>query len=182
LNVSPCRGTLGERPEVVRLDRIITGSSAEALVGFTAMYLIEPLLSLAAFLTARVSDAVLREMLLQPVVLANTEGGKTDWTADDETEYVKLVFLASLHEYNTLVSDEGFAAAFGTDVLSVELFDRWWSIRRLDIDNDTAWYKPQLAGCLQRGKVAAANPKVVKRLEWIASRVKSGNGPSSGDS
>jgi hypothetical protein len=144
-------------------------------VGFTAVYLIEALPSLAAFLAARVSDMVLLELLLRPVVLTNHEGGKSDWTAVDHTEYVKLVFLASLHDYDTLVSDDGFATAFGTDVLSVELFDRWWSIRRLEIDNDTDWYVPQLAGCLRRGKVAAvANLRVVKRLERIAKQAEPG--------
>lgn len=137
-------------------------------MGFTAVYLIESLPVLAAFLAARVSDAVLLELLLRPVVLANHEGGKTDWKAEDNTEYVKIVFLASLHDYTPLVSDEGFAAVFGTDELTVELFNRWWSIRRLDIDNDTDWYMPLLAGCLRRGKVGAvANPRVAERLAWV---------------
>ncbi len=151
-------------------------------MGFTALYLIEALSGLAASLAARLDDAVLLELLLEPRVLANREGGNTDWTAEDNTEYVKLVFLASLHDYDTTVTDEGFAAVFGTDVLSVEFFDRWWSIRRLTIDNDTDWYGPQLVGCLRRGKVAAAaNTRVAARLAWVQRHAGPGAPDPAGD-
>jgi hypothetical protein len=144
------------------------GKIAEEPMGFTALYVIEALPALSVFLSARLSDEVLLGLLLQPRVLANREGGKTTWTEADNTTLVKLFFLASLHDYDTTVTDEGFREVFETDQLTEDMFDRWWSIRRLEIDNDTDWYMPLLAGCLRRNKVGPiANERVAERLAWI---------------
>jgi hypothetical protein len=139
----------------------------EEQMGANVLYLIEPLAALGSFLATRVGDKDFLEALLQPAVLTNHEGGKTDWTDEDHTLFVKLVFLASLHDYYPTQTDEGYAGVFGTDQLTTELFDQWWTIRRLEITNGTEWYTPDLAGALRRGKVGPiANHRVAERLAW----------------
>ncbi len=95
-----------------------------------SLYLIEPRTELAQWLDGRV-DGDLAEILLEPVMLENPEGGRTVWRGSDHALTVKLVFVASLRQYTPLDTDAGFEAALGSRRISVELFDRWWTLRLL---------------------------------------------------
>ena len=65
-----------------------------------ALYLVEPLPALAEHLRARVNPD-LAEILLEPRLFRRKEGGNSDWLHADREAAVKLLFLASLREYDS---------------------------------------------------------------------------------
>src|SRR3954447_22434105 len=103
---------------------------------FYAQYLIEPRPELAAWLCGRV-EPDLADILLEPAVLVNPEGGRSVWMPQDHALTVKLVYLASLRQYTPLETDAGFEAALGSTRISVGLFDRWWTLRLLPGSDNT---------------------------------------------
>ena len=130
---------------------------------FEAFYLIDPRPDLPARLAGRV-DPDLAELLTEPVVLSHTEGGcHSLWQPEDHALRVKLVFLASLRQYDTLETDASVEAVFGSSRISAALFDRWWTIRRLEIDDDTERLEPLLVKHLDR--VQRTGNEVVDR--WL---------------
>jgi hypothetical protein len=110
---------------------------------YTAFYLIEPRPSLRGRL-APLDDADFQDLLLEPVMLSKEQGGRTVWMREDYALTVKLVFLASLKQYDVLQSDTMFEELFGSARLNVQLFDRWWTIRELDDESEESLY-PLLA-------------------------------------
>lgn len=46
----------------------------------------------------------------------------------------KLVFLARVREYDPFSSTESAVRIFGSDEISVDVFDRWWTIRQVEYD------------------------------------------------
>jgi len=79
-------------------------------------------------------DPDLRDMadiLLEPELISHKEGGKTLWWKNDYIQKIKLVFLARIKEYTPLQPNQSFEALFGSARLSIQLFDRWWTIREL---------------------------------------------------
>ena len=64
---------------------------------FDAYYLIEPRPALAEQLRGRTDDDFI-DLLMQPVLLRNREGGNTAFVAPQHTLKVKLPFLAGLVE------------------------------------------------------------------------------------
>jgi hypothetical protein len=100
-----------------------------------AFYLIEPRPELANHLLGQV-DPDFAEVLLEPRLYRRQEGGNSAWLHADRLAQAKLVFLASLREYDLVVDDAGFAAVFGSAVVSVELFDRWFTVRRLEVEQE----------------------------------------------
>ncbi len=113
-----------------------------------ALYLVEPLPALVAHLRERV-DRDLAEVLLEPRLFRRREGGNSNWLHADGEAAAKLLFLASLREYDSLQSPEGFAAVFGSAAVSVALFDRWFQVRRLVVDQELELLEPWLRNCPQ---------------------------------
>jgi hypothetical protein len=131
-----------------------------------AYYLIEPRSELREHLHRRVDDA-LADILLEPIVLCNSEGGRTIWTEKDHAMTVKLTFLASLKQYDPpLGTDAGFEHVLGSSLISIDLFDRWWTIRRLMLDDSTKMLWPYLANNLDRVK-RTGNTLVDAWLAWV---------------
>jgi hypothetical protein len=100
------------------------------------------------------------------VVLANKEGDRSVWRPDDYALTVKLLYLAQVREYTPLSIATNFEATFGSPRISVELFDRWWTIRRLLRDNDTASLRPLLKQVLSAVD-RTGNERVDRWLEWV---------------
>lgn len=98
---------------------------------YTAFYLIEARSELLERL-ATLKDPDLEDLLLDPEMLSNEEGGRSAWSDEDRTLTIKLLFLAQVREYEPLSSDAIFERVFGSPRLSAQLFDRWWTIRRLE--------------------------------------------------
>ena len=100
---------------------------------FSAFYLIEARPELSERVPI-LSDPVLERHLLEPEMISKLEGGRSRWTKEDHTLTIKLLFLAQIKEYTPLSSDAVFERLFGSHRLSTSLFDRWWTIRRFEVN------------------------------------------------
>ena len=110
---------------------------------FTAYYLIEARPELESVAHAH-PELSLPELLLDPVVLSHEEGGRRAASNSEQAHVVKLLFLAQIREYDTLDDDATFARIFGSPRLNAVLFDRWWTIRRLECDGSAESLVPLL--------------------------------------
>ncbi|KNY26092.1 hypothetical protein [Pseudobacteroides cellulosolvens] len=67
-------------------------------------------------------DKELRDILAEPVMLVNPQGGMTDWKHEDYEISVKIMFLMFLNtEY-----DDSFIK---DSPISIEFFDQWWKLK-----------------------------------------------------
>ena len=100
-------------------------------------YMIEARPELAARLAGRV-DAGFAELLMEPVQLVHPRFDRSVLRLDHHHEtVVKIVFLASLRQYEELKSDRECEAVFGSPRINAGLFDRWWTLRKLHGPDDT---------------------------------------------
>jgi hypothetical protein len=141
-----------------------------------AQYLIEPRPELAPWLRTRV-DPDVADILLEPVVLVNPEGGRTIWTSADHALTVKLVYLASLRQYTPLDSDPGFETALGSPRISLGLFDHWWTLRLLPGSHNTESLRQYVAKHLESVE-RTGNELVDSWLEWVRDHGGSNAAPS----
>jgi hypothetical protein len=137
-----------------------------------AQYLIEPRPELRARLSGRV-DPDLADILLEPLVLVNPEGGQSIWMPHDHALTVKLVYLASLRQYTPLESDAEFESALGTSRMSVKLFDRWWLLRLLPGLERTEDLRQFVAKHLDNIE-RTGNELVDSWLEWVRDHAEPG--------
>jgi len=109
--------------------------SGSGLMQHIRYYLIEPRPDAVAHFRDR-GDQDFAEILLEPILIRNTEGGRSAWRPEDHVLRVKLLYLARIREYSPCASDDAARKWFGCDRVSGEIFDRWWTIRA-----------PELEGC-----------------------------------
>ena len=105
-------------------------------------YLIEPRPEAVAHFRNH-GDRELAELLLEPILISNTEGDRSGWRLEDHALRVKLLFLARIREWSFCASDEDARMWLGSDRVSCTVFDRWWTIRAPPLegsDNDLAEY------------------------------------------
>jgi hypothetical protein len=75
-------------------------------------------------------DQDFAELLLEPILISNTEGGISAWRSEDNVLRVKLLYLATIRtQYDPCATDEDACRWFGSDRVSSAVFDRWWTIR-----------------------------------------------------
>lgn len=132
---------------------------------YTAFYLIDPLPTLRARLQL-LNDHELEQLLLDSVMLSHQEGGRSFWSAEDHTHIVKLLFLAQLKEYKQLSCEDDFEKIFESSRINTEVFDRWWTIRRLMVDEAAESLYPsikQLYHLVDRTE----NDHVNEWLNWV---------------
>jgi hypothetical protein len=96
-------------------------------------YLIEPQPEAAVHFRER-GDQDFAELLLQPILISNSEGGKSAWLPEDHVLRVKLLYLARMREWPPCATDEDARKWFGSDRVSGKVFDRWWTIRTPDLE------------------------------------------------
>jgi hypothetical protein len=114
----------------------------------TTYYLIEPLATLADRLCGRTEDDFI-ELLHEPVLVKNLEGGH--WLLSrEQLLLMKLQFLASLTDYTLLSTAAGFERLLGSNHLSVELFDQYWTVRRFELDAEATEWREDLRTCALR--------------------------------
>jgi hypothetical protein len=134
---------------------------------FQALYLIEPRPALRDQLRGRVEDNF-AELLLEPVLLSNKEGRcHSAWRDEDHALTIKLIHLAQVREYTPVSNDKDFERVFGSPRLSEGLFDRWWTIRRLLLDDDTESMRPLLREFLPLVD-RTGNELVDQWLDWLS--------------
>ena len=104
---------------------------------FPQLYLIDPKPALCDRL-GDCADRDLAEVLVEPVLIRNLEPDKLMWRREEHAVAVKLMFLSYVRELDPFARPCEFESLFGSSRLSTNLFDRWWTIRRLDyIDYDS---------------------------------------------
>jgi hypothetical protein len=111
-----------------------------------ALYLVEPLPALSDRLRGW-GDDDFAAVLLDPRLFRRVEVSGSAWLHDDRLVQAKLLFLASLREYTPLGEAAGFAAVFGSPVISVEVFDRWFRVRRFEVDQEMDVLEARLREC-----------------------------------
>jgi hypothetical protein len=120
-------------------------------------YLIEPRSELRERL--RESAEAYVSAACHSVSWRSTTGGHEGWTEEDRCLRVKFLYLARLREMEGLWTDEQFEAAFGSAVLSGDVFDRWWTIRELAPAGSAEDHRSALQGFLHSIK-PTGNEKV----------------------
>ena len=130
---------------------------------YSAFYLIEPHpTSTGRWVEHCDNDLV--EFLAEPQVIEQAEGGRTVWAEADHILVVKLLFLAGLRKYSPFDQEESVVRIFGSAMIDVALFDRWWTARRLTVDEHAADLHPLLASL--RSKVVPTGNALVDG--WVA--------------
>jgi hypothetical protein len=129
-----------------------------------AFYLIESQPRLSDHLRGR-TDPDFAEILTEPALIHQREGDRTGWTAEDHATQIKILFLVRLREYIPLASDEDAARILGSSRISVDLFDRWWVVRRFVVEDNTEGLLALLRPVL--GKVTATGNSMVDH--WLTS-------------
>jgi hypothetical protein len=140
---------------------------------YDAYYLVEPRLELAPQLYGK-TDAEFAELLLEPSLIRNVEGGRTIWKNDNHAATVKLLFLARLREYDPLSADSDAERLLGSSRINVATFDRWWTLRRFVVDESCEDLIAFLRAA--RAKVDACGDELV--AAWLASVLKPNNDDS----
>jgi hypothetical protein len=154
-----------------------TGSG---LMRFINYYLIEPRPEAVAHFRD-CGDQDFADILLEPILISNAEGGRSAWRPEDHVLRVKLLYLASIREYSFCASDEDARKWFGSDRVSGTVFDRWWTIRMPSLegsDDELARFlKPMKERILPTGNglvdewvVWAIECATTRRNEWVESR------------
>jgi hypothetical protein len=117
------------------LPRVQTSNTAidvyDGLQTDTIVYLIEPRPALGPRLENRVNRN-LKTYLMEPILVGNEELESSGWTVADHAFFVKLQFLAGIHDFDATFESNDFANVFGALQLSAPLFDRWFTLTRLD--------------------------------------------------
>jgi hypothetical protein len=132
--------------------------------GFDAFFLIEPRPALAERLAGR-TDPDLAALLMQPTLIRKKEVSGSEWPHADRLAQVKLLYLASIADYTPLDAPDEFESLLGSARFSGALFDRWWVVRRLEVDED--WEELE---AMLRARLDRAEPTEKPRIDqWLSS-------------
>ena len=145
---------------------------------YEAFYLVEPRPELADHLRGRV-EPDFAGVLLEPQLYRREEYSRSMWFEPQRLAQAKLLFLASLREYTPVADDEGFAAVFGSSAISVALFDRWFVVRRFQIEQELDLLEPRLRDHLDRVE-SSDIPLVDEWLSELRGRAEPGTAPERG--
>jgi hypothetical protein len=117
------------------LPRVQTSNTAidvyDGLETDTIVYLVEPRPALAPRLENRVNRN-LKTYLMEPILVGNEELESSGWMLSDHALLAKLQFLAGIHDFDATFETNDFANVFGSAQLSAPLFDRWFTLTRLE--------------------------------------------------
>jgi hypothetical protein len=102
---------------------------------YATYYLVEARPALAERLAGRVEQDF-ADALLEPQLYRRFNTDRSMWFEAQRLAQTKLLFLASLCQYDPLASEDDFASVFGSAQLSVGLFDGWFVVRELMLDDD----------------------------------------------
>lgn len=129
-------------------------------------YAILPRPEFADWLRSRTDDGMI-ELLTEPALVNNDEFiGKTAWRASENILRVKLLFLASLRDLDSLIDDEGCKAILGSSEISPTLFDRWWTLQYFDVLCNVKEFMGELTKSIQ-SVPPTGNPVVDQWIDEI---------------
>ncbi len=96
----------------------------------TVYYLIEPNVDAFRQFSARI-DSEYSGLVLEPWLTSRQYADISAWHMADIELAVKLLYLARLREYEFLNTEAQAIHALGSDAISEAVFDHWWTVRRL---------------------------------------------------
>jgi hypothetical protein len=105
----------------------------------------------------------LADLLLETTIISRRFADRSPWREPELALAVKLLYLARLREYTFLSSDADATRVLGSDSLTAETFDRWWSLRRPDDYKSSEEMHEYLKAML--GKTPATGNEVVD--QWL---------------
>lgn len=114
----------------------------------TSYFLIEPKEVAQLAMPSRVPEYA--SLLLDPLLTSRTYSDRSIWREGDLQLAVKLSFLAMLREYDFLRSPSASFAILGSEQLTEELFDQWWSIRTLHFEEASEQMEAYLAAVIDQ--------------------------------
>ncbi|CUI07458.1 hypothetical protein [Massilia antarctica] len=80
------------------------------------------------------ADPDLAMILLDYLLTSRAHYGSYLWGEEEGELVVKLLHLARMREYDGLSDSESAMRILGSDRISVDVFDQWWTIRRLEME------------------------------------------------
>ena len=128
---------------------------------YTQYYLIEPRPDAASRLREQGDPDLVADILLEPVLISSTQGGRSAWQAEDHALRIKLLHLATIRD--TIASDEDARKWLGSDRVSGAVFDQWWTVRAVDLEGTDR----ELSDLLKpmKEKILPAGNRLVD--EWV---------------
>ncbi len=128
----------------------------------TAYFVIEPR-SEALRSFPEVLSQEFTEVLSERVLVSREYADRSSWRQAELQQAVKLLFVARVREYEPLSSDAIAEQVLGSAAVSVEVFDRWWSIRLLSFEGRTEEMHEYLVAVA--GKVEPTGNEIVDA--WV---------------
>ncbi|WP_374604964.1 hypothetical protein [Niveibacterium sp.] len=104
------------------------------------------------------------QVLLDPLLTSRDYADRSNWREDEAELAVKLLYVARLREYAPLTDDKAARQLLGSEHVSTEIFDRWWSIRRLSLEEGKSEEMHDYLGAVTE-KVKPTGNSVVD--EWV---------------
>jgi hypothetical protein len=74
------------------------------------------------------------ELLLESKLTSRYWADRSPWGFDSVAKAVKLLHVAAMREYDFLSRADDAQKVLGSDAISIQVFDRWWTLRELDFD------------------------------------------------
>lgn len=74
------------------------------------------------------------DTLLEPLLISRSHADRSPWRENDLEAVVKILYLARLREYTPLAPDSNAESILGSSRIALNVFDRWWSIRRFRME------------------------------------------------
>jgi hypothetical protein len=114
------------------------------LVKHTTYFQIEPsAVALATFPSVLVATEA--DILLQPVLTSRSWADRSAWCQETVAMTVKLLYLARVREYEFLSSSPDARRVLGSDDITTQVFDRWWTIREMPWEEPSEHWECYLA-------------------------------------
>lgn len=85
------------------------------------------------------------EILLEPVLTSRSWSDRSAWRQKSVVVAVKLLYLARIREYVFLAAPADARYILGSDAISIEVFDRWWSLREMPWEEPSENWEVHLA-------------------------------------
>ena len=109
------------------------------------------------------SDGQDADLLLERQLMSREYGDRSPWRKEEVSLVVKLVYLARMREYDPFSNDLDAKRIFGSDAISIQVFDRWWTLREVDFECPSEQMSDYLAAVAM--KIQPTGNTVVD--EWL---------------
>jgi len=137
-------------------------------VKHTTYFQIEPsAVALATFPSVLATEEA--DVLLQPALTSRSWADRSAWRQDAVATAVKLLYLARVREYEFLSSSSDARRVLGSDSITVQVFDHWWTLREMPWDEPSEHWEDYLAAVSENVE-ATGDAAVDNMLRVISER------------